>query len=276
VPLPSSTKPLPVAVCRSPPYTRISYPHDHSLFAVRASPRTRYTSRHHFTVTSLLHSRDQGYFAVSSNLPGDPYRQRSNLASASSTRRAPLSRSSPSLYREYLTTHARNGTTAAEWRACNAQVRTIRSCYLQSWDPCHASVPSISHCYFLWHAFEITVVPCSHGAISITHFVPSFALLLPVFTIAPAMTCVNGLACLELLHPGFCAVACIGVPGPKIPPTKNSSPYRHPMPTFIVSRSIVSRSGQPVYLKRLFASATHSRSCRCCHTMPALVHHADL
>jgi hypothetical protein len=108
----------------------------------------------------------------------------------------------------------------------------------------------------------------SHGAISITHFVRPSAILLPNFTIAPARTCVDSLACLELLHPGF-YVACIGVPGPKTPPTKNSSPYRHPMPTFIVSRSILSRSGQPCISKTPLCS-DHPLS-----VMPMLSHHVD-
>jgi hypothetical protein len=78
-----------------------------SPFALRhsSSTTTTYTSaplHRHITITS----RDQGYLAVSSNLPGDPYRPRSNLATASSTRRAPLSRVTLALSRIPPTTRS--------------------------------------------------------------------------------------------------------------------------------------------------------------------------
>jgi hypothetical protein len=81
---------------------------------------------------------------------------------------------------------------------------------------------------------------------------------------APAMTCVNSLECLELLHPGFCAIACIGVPGPTTRPTKNSPPYRHPMPTFY-RLALHSFSFWSICISKTpLRSDTHSRSRRCC------------
>jgi hypothetical protein len=188
-----------------------------------------------------------------------------NLATASYTRRAPLSRSRPSPYREYLTTHARNGTTAAEWRACNAQVRAIL-----------CGIPNSGVLVTLLLRRSLTVISfarlrdhCCLSTLMALFPLPISCDSLTTSAIAPAMTCVNNLACLELLHPGFYAVACIGVPGPKTPPTKNSPPYRHPMPTFY-RLALNSFSLWSTCISKTPLCSDHPLS-----VMPMLSHHVD-
>jgi hypothetical protein len=117
--------------------------------------------------------------------------------------------------------------------------------------------------------------PTPYSTIPISIAVPRFPLPgshVNHFPAASAMTCIDTWAS---LHPGLCAIACIGVPGPTTPPPKNSPPYRLPMSTFYRLAFNSSSVWSIILFQNTHVYLAHSVMPTACHTMSTLVHHAD-